>query len=186
MNEIKQNKRCDYCNTLFRPSRLDKRIKYCSKRCRERDWVENNKARCREFSKRSRDKKLVLCRYCNKEISLEVRKSGLVLCSDKCREKHTNKLRKQDRDKKFKIFREYKETKGCTLCGYNDYGGSLDFHHLKPKDKKIRITATHFVSNSTKIKKEMNKCIIVCKNCHYELHYLMRTNMDNYWKKLKK
>jgi len=59
--------------------------------------------------------------------------------------------------------------KGCSICGYNKCARALDFHH--PNDKEFDISrAVLNHTNIDKIKKEMEKCIIVCKNCHTEIH----------------
>ena len=63
---------------------------------------------------------------------------------------------------------EYKGGK-CQKCGYNKCAGAMDFHHKNPIEKDFTIS-----SNSGKwenIKKELDKCDLLCKNCHSELHY---------------
>jgi hypothetical protein len=62
---------------------------------------------------------------------------------------------------------EYKGGK-CSMCGYNKFIGSLDFHHVLPhkKEKSLAIT-----SNWIKMKKELDKCILLCSNCHREVHW---------------
>ena len=64
---------------------------------------------------------------------------------------------------------EYKGGK-CELCGYNKCFGSLDFHHMDsqqkdPNWKKMRRWTF------SKVKKELDKCQLLCKNCHGEVHY---------------
>ena len=64
---------------------------------------------------------------------------------------------------------KYKGSK-CQICNYDKYQGALDFHHLDPNEKDFSIgEATSRVLNS-KIKAELDKCILVCSNCHRELH----------------
>lgn len=58
--------------------------------------------------------------------------------------------------------------KGCNICGENDIA-CLDFHHIK--DKEYTISQLVNTENMTKINKEINKCIILCSNCHRKLHY---------------
>lgn len=61
---------------------------------------------------------------------------------------------------------------GCCLkCGYNKYYGALAFHHLDCKTKKF--TISDMIKRLYKIEDiiiEVNKCIILCHNCHSELH----------------
>lgn len=63
---------------------------------------------------------------------------------------------------------QYKGGK-CTMCGYNKYLGSLDFHHIDPsiKDYNISKLRTYCWEN---IKKELDKCVLLCANCHREVH----------------
>lgn len=57
---------------------------------------------------------------------------------------------------------------GCSICGENDLA-CLDFHHVR--DKKYTISQLIKIENFTKIKAEVEKCIILCANCHRKLHY---------------
>lgn len=56
----------------------------------------------------------------------------------------------------------------CICCGYNKCITALEFHHLDPskKDSSIRFTC----SSKERIKKELSFCILVCANCHREIH----------------
>jgi hypothetical protein len=63
---------------------------------------------------------------------------------------------------------EYKGGK-CETCGYNKCANALEFHHLDPSTKdaewvKIRLWKWK------NIKKELDKCICLCANCHREIH----------------
>ncbi len=59
---------------------------------------------------------------------------------------------------------------GCAICGYNKCINSLDFHHANPNDKKFQIGKRTLGWSPNKLVDELNKCILLCKNCHYELH----------------
>jgi len=63
---------------------------------------------------------------------------------------------------------EYKGGK-CQKCGYNKCAGAMDFHHLDPKAKDFTISGNF--GKWENIKNELDKCILLCKNCHSELHY---------------
>lgn len=57
----------------------------------------------------------------------------------------------------------------CSSCGYDKYYGALEFHHLDPQSKefdwgKMRLRAW------TTVTKELDKCILLCANCHREAH----------------
>jgi len=61
---------------------------------------------------------------------------------------------------------EYKGNK-CLLCGYNKYLNSLEFHHIDRESKSINICGNHNRSWES-IMKELDKCVLLCKNCHGE------------------
>lgn len=62
---------------------------------------------------------------------------------------------------------EYKGGK-CQLCGYNKCTTALEFHHLNPSQKDFTISGG--TKSFEKAKIEADKCILVCANCHREIH----------------
>jgi hypothetical protein len=64
------------------------------------------------------------------------------------------------------------ELKGgkCQICGYNKYVGALDFHHLNGESKDFDLSTRGLTRSWEKIKDEADKCILVCANCHREIH----------------
>jgi predicted DNA-binding protein YlxM (UPF0122 family) len=64
---------------------------------------------------------------------------------------------------------EYKGGK-CVKCGYNKYIGALEFHHLDPTVKDFAISNSGHCRSWEKVKDELDKCILVCANCHAEIH----------------
>lgn len=70
------------------------------------------------------------------------------------------------KDKKIKLI-EYKGG-GCEICGYNKSIRSLSFHHKDSNEKDFGISAKSY--SYEKLKKEVDKCILVCSNCHGEIH----------------
>ncbi len=60
----------------------------------------------------------------------------------------------------------------CILCGYNKCIQALDFHHTNPSEKDFTISGKYNLSWD-RIKNELDKCILVCSNCHRELHAKM-------------
>ena len=65
------------------------------------------------------------------------------------------------------MFVEYKGGK-CVICGYNKCIKTLEFYHLKSKD--FGISANGYTRSWKKVKKELDKCILLCANCHREVH----------------
>ena len=63
----------------------------------------------------------------------------------------------------------YKLSKGCQICGYNKYSEALDFHHKGNKEFCISL-GVQGSKNLNTIKKEIEKCVVLCANCHRELH----------------
>lgn len=59
---------------------------------------------------------------------------------------------------------------GCAICGYNKCDAALDFHHTNPDDKKISVNLKSLEFAVDRIANEISKCILLCKNCHYEIH----------------
>lgn len=59
----------------------------------------------------------------------------------------------------------------CTICGYDRCYNALEFHHLDGGEKEF--TPSKIISNFTPIStliKELDKCVILCSNCHREVH----------------
>ncbi len=63
---------------------------------------------------------------------------------------------------------EYKDGV-CQQCGYcKNVPGAYDFHHRDPKEKSFRIGGATLKWET--LKKEVDKCDLLCKNCHAEVH----------------
>jgi hypothetical protein len=79
-------------------------------------------------------------------------------------------------DKKKERLKKYKINIGCQICGYKKCSDALDFHHPSSEQKIID------VSRLTRAKweiflSEAKKCMVVCRNCHAEIHYKLRNNI---------
>ncbi len=104
-------------------------------------------------------------RECNKNgLTLHVWSQNRWRCR-KCRVEAVQKRR--DKIKELAI--EYKGGK-CCICGYNKCHSALEFHHLNPETKDFSISANGYTRSWKEVKDELNKCILVCANCHRELH----------------
>jgi predicted HNH restriction endonuclease len=64
------------------------------------------------------------------------------------------------------------ELKGgkCQICGYSKYVGALDFHHIDENTKGFDLSTRGLTRSWEKIKNEIQKCLLVCSNCHREIH----------------
>lgn len=63
----------------------------------------------------------------------------------------------------------------CACCGYDKHPGVLDFHHIDPATKEFSISQKGMTRSWEKIQRELDKCIMVCANCHRELELGVRT-----------
>jgi hypothetical protein len=64
------------------------------------------------------------------------------------------------------------ELKGgkCSICGYSKYIGALEFHHIDEKRKNFGLSMNGITRSWEKTKLELDKCLLVCSNCHREIH----------------
>lgn len=67
---------------------------------------------------------------------------------------------------------EYKLARGCKRCGYNRNSCALDAHHIQGKARINDGIAfmCHRRKSWEDILTELEKCEIVCANCHREEH----------------
>lgn len=77
------------------------------------------------------------------------------------------------KDKKIKLI-EYKGGK-CEICGYNKCIGALEFYHKDPSEKDFTISGKSY--SYERLKKEVDKCMLVCSNCHVEIHEQLMLNL---------
>lgn len=165
-----------FCEIQFVPNPKRPAHSYCSIRCREKHWHILNPNKQSEYNRKARLAKPIHCRNCQTLIPNSIRKSGLVYCSSSCRLESRKTLSRLYQKKKQEEFSCFKINKGCSRCGYSKCASALDFHHLDPHIKERRITARMWYSGLGA--KELEKCILVCKNCHYEIHEELKINGD--------
>ncbi len=58
----------------------------------------------------------------------------------------------------------------CVLCGYKKCIQALEFHHIKSAGKDFGISDKGYTRSWERVKKEIDKCVLICANCHKELH----------------
>ena len=73
---------------------------------------------------------------------------------------------------------QYKGGK-CVLCGYMGCIDALEFHHLDESKKNFGFSQKGITRSWEKIKEELEKCILVCANCHREIHAGLKTAASN-------
>ena len=104
----------------------------------------------------------------------------VLLCENCHRKRHWQSDKDSTRLAGKRIILAYLEITECSRCSYNSCIAAFDFHHLDPKQKKIGIG--HLItkySGSWKthedlqpnIHTELDKCIVLCANCHRKAHF---------------
>lgn len=130
--------------------------KKCCKCKEDKDVSEFNK------NKTKKDGLSTYCRICNgirsKQYYREKKEEHLVNVTR--RKKITVKINKD-------IMTRYKED-GCKVCGEKEIC-CLDFHHIDSSEKEYTIARMIYHSIKT-ITKEIEKCIVLCSNCHRKVH----------------
>lgn len=114
-----------------------------------------------------------ICKSCGKSIEIEEFPIARTIndkiyyrhicseCYGNSKKMRKNKIRNQ--------ILEYKKTLKCIKCNNNDYR-VLEFHHNGNKDFNISDAKSKGYSFE-KIKKEIQKCSVLCANCHRIEHY---------------
>jgi transcription elongation factor Elf1 len=87
-------------------------------------------------------------------------KQDLILQAGVRRDAHRKKVKE--------YVNSYKLNLGCESCGYAKCAGALEAHHHEG-DKGFELGKARDFSLK-KIKSELQKCKILCANCHRELH----------------
>lgn len=117
-----------------------------------------------------------ICVYCGKEFEIPARQGGMnrKVCYDCVPDGLSkNERNKIERDIIHKIIQTEKLARGCDICGYNKCPAALEWHHtgddknFNPSDVLRKGT----VAGLEHYKKETEQCILVCSNCHREIHW---------------
>lgn len=59
----------------------------------------------------------------------------------------------------------------CGICGYNKCTRALCFHHVDPSKKEFKLRTFRSMCISwERIVKELRNCVLLCANCHMEVH----------------
>ena len=67
----------------------------------------------------------------------------------------------------------------CLICGYDRCPASFDFHHPVPEEKGFNIASEMGSMTYQALLEETEKCVLLCSNCHRELHYLESLKKDD-------
>ena len=106
---------------------------------------------------------------CNRHVISEHRLSGNKWKCKKCEYVYSRKYMENLKIKAMKY-----GGGECKKCGYDKCWKALHFHHVDPINKEFNIfegrPGFKKVRNWELLKKEIDKCILLCANCHSELH----------------
>ena len=98
---------------------------------------------------------------CVREVS-----AGRRFCDTRCKSKFfVDKRRKKLKQ----LAIQYKGGK-CSKCGYASCEAALAFHHLEPEHKDFAVGEQGFTRSWERIRSEIDKCALLCLNCHAEIH----------------
>ena len=73
---------------------------------------------------------------------------------------------------------EYKGGK-CEKYGYDHCIDALEFHHVDPAQKDFNISSKGYTRSWERVKAGLDKCTILCVNCHRELHAKLAASGGN-------
>lgn len=59
----------------------------------------------------------------------------------------------------------------CKICSYSKCITALEFHHNNPLEKDFSISSDGSTRGWERIKPELDKCTLLCANCHREVHF---------------
>lgn len=74
------------------------------------------------------------------------------------------------REKLKEMALEYKGGK-CVSCGYSKCTAAMEFHHTSPEHKDFSISNSGHTRSWERVKSEVDKCLLLCANCHREEHW---------------
>ena len=115
---------------------------------------------------------LMECIVCKRKLTGRQRK----FCSRKCKNEAGNLTfqsyaAQQKRGRQRKINLVKLSGGRCEKCGYGKNFAALEFHHLNPATKSFQLDLRSLSNRKwDAILKEVEKCILLCSNCHSELH----------------
>lgn len=159
---------CVVCGKEFDAIKSTK--KYCSIDCQNaarRQRYHETKKEITPIEQRANNCKEKKCLICGKIFKPKTAAANQRTCCYDCMPDGIQLTRGE-------FLAKIKQLRGgqCEKCGYNTCIKALEFHHLDPSKKDFTISNDHFKLKDAV--EESKKCILICANCHRELH-------DNLW-----
>lgn len=152
---------CIVCGKQFEAIKSTK--KYCSIECqnamRRQKYAEREKAP-KDNSYKGKEK---ICPICGIGFFPKTASANQRMCCYDCMPDGIQLTRGM-------FLAKIKQVRGgkCVKCGYDQCLKALEFHHMDPTKKDFTISNDHF--RLQEAVEETKKCILICSNCHRELH----------------
>ncbi len=102
-----------------------------------------------------------VCKFCDREYVYDKKKGST---KERCNTCYISGNRRKRKALAVELFGG-----GCQKCGYNTTDKALQFHHVDPTKKEFNLSVAHTIKWKRYID-ELNKCVLLCGNCHSELH----------------
>jgi hypothetical protein len=121
-------------------------------------------------------KNLSNCTVCGKQL----RGRQTKFCSTICKNKDLQSYQAQQRRGLKRKLELLKNAGGrCSICGYEKNLAALVFHHTDSTEKDFKLDIRSLSNRKFEpVMAEISKCILVCANCHAEIHN-PRLNLDS-------
>jgi hypothetical protein len=160
---------CEKCNKEHDGSFGSGR--FCSRSCAcSRKFSEDTKQKISRSIVVNGGFKENFCIKCGKKLNRHRKNSMCVDCFNPTTVGKTRREWRLEKRQKTKLkFIEYKGGK-CERCGYNKCQGSLEFHH-KDGNKDGKVFSHLYCIKFERAIKELDKCELLCSNCHREQHW---------------
>jgi len=156
---------CKKCNTEF-PNRLiiDGFVKILCKRKYCLTCSPFGKYNSRQLTDNpTKEQKKSFCKLCNREYLYDRTKGHRGTQCNSC------SVRKSQRKKKQNFVNHFGGK--CSKCGYDRCVNALEFHHNGDVDKEDSPSNVIMHWSWDRALDELSKCILVCSNCHREIHH---------------
>ena len=157
--------KCIICHKEFEAIKSTK--KYCSKECMNASRRQKYASREKVPKDNSYKGDEKICPICKSSFRPKSAAANQRTCCYNCMPDGVQLTRGM-------FLAKIKEARGgkCIRCGYDRCFKALEFHHIDPSKKDFTISNDHF--KLLEAIEETKKCVLICSNCHKELH-------DNIW-----
>jgi hypothetical protein len=105
------------------------------------------------------------CEICNRSYAYDRRKGHTRRRCNSCRSNCSGFGNREALKRRMVAYKGGK----CEACGYDMCVRALTFHHVNGADKRFTFAGNHNRSWSV-LRDELDKCVMLCQNCHNELH----------------